>query len=99
MRVIDILNESQKREDYLIVVNKEKKYEIINKDGKTIGRKMGYENLEDALDSVLQLSSKAYEKGDFYKKKEMLNNEMIKWKDRNDVKEEKPKKKHGFYEQ
>lgn len=98
MKVIDILNESKKRENYIIILYKNK-YKVMNKKNEIIGRKLGYEDLESALDSVLQITSKAYSLGNFYKKKKIINKEIIKWKKRNNFIEKKPRKKHGFYEQ
>lgn len=96
MKFVNILNEIKKREDYNIIMKK-KRYFIIKND-EIIGKKLGYEKLENAIDIILNLTSKSYEKGDYYKKKEAINRETKIWKKRNNIKE-KPKKKYGFYEQ
>jgi HD superfamily phosphohydrolase len=97
MNFLEILNESKKRENYQIITKKNF-YFIINKEENIIGKKLGYKKLDDAIDFVLKLTSKKYKNANFYKKKEMMDKEIIKWKNRNGIKETKPRKKYGFFE-
>lgn len=97
MNFKDILNESKKSLNYEII-KKRNKFFIINKDKEPVGNIKGWKNLKDAIFIMLNLTSSAYKKADFYKKQKIVNKEIDKWKTRLGIVDKKPRKKYGFTE-
>jgi hypothetical protein len=103
MKFIEILEDTKlDSEEYLneAVIKKGKKYLVVknnNKDECVPGTKeAGYASLENAVKAMLDQTNSSFKALSFDKKKQRVDNYVKKWKKDNDVKDPKPRRKHGF---
>lgn len=103
MKLFEVLNEVKiDSEEYLneAVIKKGKKYFVVknNKKDECIDgtKEAGYASLENAVKAMLDQTNSSFKALEFDKKKKRVDNYVKKWKKDNDIKDPKPRKKHGF---
>lgn len=103
MKIAEILQEMKlDSEDYLneAVIKKGKKYFVVKKvDTKECipgTKENGYVSLENAVKAMMDQTSSDFKALSFDAKKKRVDNFVKKWMKDNNIKETKPRKKHGF---
>lgn len=103
MKFKEVLEETKlDSEEYLNedVIKKGKKYFVVKKNKKDEcmdgTKESGYASLENAVKAMMDQSNSNFRTLPFEKKKERVDKYVKKWKNDNNIKETKPKRKHGF---